>query len=157
MINTPFVNKALEICFDAHKDQVDAAGMPYVFHPVHIAEQFEDETKSIASLLHDVVEDGNYTFEQLAKVFSPRVIEILSLLTRKKRQTYREYIVALSKDVDAKEIKIKDLEHNTDLMRFMIGFDVNVDAFTKAEKRIESRYKPALAFLRGEDDGYARR
>ena len=55
MIYTDLTKKAMKICFEAHKHQVDKTGMPYVFHPIHLAEQMEDEYSTIVALLHDVV------------------------------------------------------------------------------------------------------
>ena len=57
MIYTPMTKIALKLCFEAHKDQLDKSGMPYVFHPFHLAEQMKDEATTIVALLHDVVED----------------------------------------------------------------------------------------------------
>lgn len=57
MIYTVDTKKALKLCFEAHKNQTDKAGMPYVFHPFHVAEQMPDEKTTIVALLHDVVED----------------------------------------------------------------------------------------------------
>ena len=75
MIYTEMTKKALEICFDAHKDQVDKSGLPYVFHPFHLAEQMETEETVTVALLHDVVEDSSYTLEDLEKDFPPQVVE----------------------------------------------------------------------------------
>ncbi|MBQ7225119.1 MAG: hypothetical protein IJX02_00790 [Clostridia bacterium] len=56
MIYTEMTKKALSLSFDAHKGQVDKSGMPYVFHPFHLAEQMADEDTTVVALLHDVVE-----------------------------------------------------------------------------------------------------
>lgn len=65
MIYTPLTKKALKISFAAHKDQVDKGGMPYVYHPFHLAEQMKDEYTTCVALLHDVVEDTHITVEYL--------------------------------------------------------------------------------------------
>ena len=65
MLYTPATKKALKLCFEAHKNQVDKSGLPYVFHPFHLAEQMTDEATTIAALLHDVVEDTSYTFNEI--------------------------------------------------------------------------------------------
>ena len=80
MIYTALTKKALQIMFDAHKDQLDRAGAPYVFHPFHLAEQMPDEISVAAALLHDVVEDTAITFDALAVQGIPdEVIGILKL------------------------------------------------------------------------------
>ena len=58
MIYTELVNKALNIAYEAHKNQKDKAGVPYIYHPYHLAEQMEDETQICVALLHNVVEDS---------------------------------------------------------------------------------------------------
>ena len=60
MIYTPATKKALNICFEAHVEQKDKSGLPYVFHPFHLAEQMETEETTVVALLHDTVEDTDY-------------------------------------------------------------------------------------------------
>ena len=82
MIYTEQTKKALKLCFEAHKDQVDKSGMPYVFHPFHLAEQMTDEDTTVVALLHDVVEDTDYTLEDLKNMgFSPQVLEAIAMMT----------------------------------------------------------------------------
>ena len=55
MLYTPLTKKALKLSFAAHKDQLDKSGMPYVYHPFHVAEQMETEETVAVALLHDVI------------------------------------------------------------------------------------------------------
>jgi (p)ppGpp synthase/HD superfamily hydrolase len=57
MIYTEMTQKAMKLCFQAHKNQVDKSGIPYVFHPFHVAESMPDEITTVTALLHDVAED----------------------------------------------------------------------------------------------------
>ena len=75
MIYTELTKKALKLCFEAHKDQVDKTGIPYVFHPFHLAEQMKDEYTTVVALLHDVVEDTNITLADLEKEYPKEVID----------------------------------------------------------------------------------
>ena len=61
MIYSELTKKAMKLSFEAHKDQVDKGGMPYIYHPFHLAEQMNTEETVIVALLHDVVEDTAYT------------------------------------------------------------------------------------------------
>ena len=79
MIYTPLTNKAMRIAYAAHMGQVDKSGLPYIFHPYHLAEQMEDELSVCAALLHDVAEDTEITLEQLEPEFPPEVIQALRL------------------------------------------------------------------------------
>lgn len=118
MIYTEQTKKAMKLCFEAHKDQVDKCGMPYVFHPYHLAEQMTDEDTITAALLHDVVEDTDYTLEDLEKLgFPPQVIEAVALLTHEDDVPYLEYVAKLKHNPIAKAVKLADLAHNSDMTR----------------------------------------
>ncbi|MBQ1847812.1 MAG: HD domain-containing protein [Clostridia bacterium] len=115
MIYTPLTKKAMKICYEAHQGQLDLDGLPYVFHPFHLAEQMKDENTTAAALLHDVIEDTSYTFDDLRKAgITERVLEIVALLTHDESVPYMDYIAAMKHDPDAKAIKLADLAHNSD-------------------------------------------
>jgi len=121
MIYTDLTKKAIKIAYEAHKDQVDKVGLPYIYHPIHLAEQMGFEEGTIVALLHDVVEDTSWTFEELGhQGFSDEVIQTLKLLTHEKATEYMEYIwkIALSSNRCAQKVKLADLQHNSDLTRF---------------------------------------
>lgn len=140
MIYTKETKMALKLCFEAHKDQVDKSGMPYVFHPFHLAEQMEDETTTIVALLHDLVEDTDYTFDDLKEMgFSNCVIDALTLMTHNKSVPYMTYVEQIKTNPIATIVKIADLKHNSDLSRLDIVDD-------KALKRKE-KYAKALCLL----------
>ena len=85
MIYTPETKKAMKLCFDAHKDQTDKSGLPYVFHPFHVAEQMQDEKTTIVALLHDVIEDTSYTLQDLhEKGFDQGVLDALEMKSLKR-------------------------------------------------------------------------
>lgn len=118
MIYTPKTKQALKLCFEAHKNQVDKSGMPYVFHPFHVAEQMTDEISTIVALLHDVVEDTPYTLGDIAAMgFGDEVTDALALLTHDEAVPYLEYVAALRSNPVARAVKMEDLKHNSDLTR----------------------------------------
>ncbi len=140
MIYTAETKKALCLCFEAHKEQVDKSGIPYVFHPFHLAEQMEDEVTTVVALLHDVVEDSRYTFEDLAqKGFSAEVIEALKLLTHDPAVPYMEYVEKIGKNPIAKKVKLADLRHNSDPSR--------MDEVTEASLMRREKYLKAIELL----------
>lgn len=140
MLYSKMINKALIISFNAHKDQVDKSGIPYVYHPFHIAEQMDDEDSVIVALLHDVVEDSNVTEEDLRNAgFKDGIIEAIMLLTHKKNVPYLEYIEQLKDNKLARKIKKADLFHNSDMSR-------NEVVDKKTAKRMR-KYKKALKIL----------
>lgn len=140
MINTKITRKAMIVAYNAHKNQVDKAGVPYIYHPIHVAEQMEKEEECIVALLHDVVEDTDVTFEQLETEFSKKIIDVLKLLTKKKDVDYYEYIIKIKENVIAKKVKIADIEHNLDRSR--------LDSITDKDIKREEKYKKALAILK---------
>ena len=118
MIYTDQTKKALKLCFEAHKEQVDKSGLPYVFHPFHLAEQMRTEETTVVALLHDVIEDTFYTREDLAKMgFSEAVMTALTLLTHEEGVDYMDYVRAIKENPIARAVKLADLEHNSDLTR----------------------------------------
>lgn len=118
MIYTPMTKKAMKLCYTAHRDQVDKSGMPYVFHPIHLAEQMEDEDTTIVALLHDVVEDTPVTFADLAEMgFSRQVIEAIQAMTHPEGVPYMEYVAGIRNNPIARRVKLADLRHNSDLRR----------------------------------------
>ncbi len=140
MIYTAMTKMAMKLCFETHKDQVDKTGLPYVFHPFHLAEQMDDEISTVCALLHDVVEDSDTTFEDLAKMgFSGEIIEVLKLLTHAEEVPYMDYVREIKKNPTATKVKIADLKHNSDTTRLDV-----VDEW--AIKRNE-KYAEALRIL----------
>ena len=117
MVYTPLTNKAMKIAYEAHHRQMDYNGIPYIFHPIHLAEQMEDELSCCAALLHDVVEDTDMTMEQLAEEFPMEVIDVLKLLTHEKDVDYFDYVRAIKKNPVAVKVKLADLDHNSDQSR----------------------------------------
>ena len=130
----------MQLCYEAHKDQVDKSGIPYVFHPIHLAESMTDEYSTIAALLHDVVEDTDVSIEQLREDGYPEeVLEVIQLLTHKKCEPYMQYVRNLMHNPIARAVKMADLRHNGDLTRLDV-----VDE--KALKRVD-KYKEAISIL----------
>ena len=99
MIYSELTKKAMKLSFEAHKDQVDKGGMPYIYHPFHLAEQMNTEETVIVALLHDVVEDTAYTLQDIASMGFPQsVIDALKLLTHEKSTPYMDYIIRIKEN-----------------------------------------------------------
>ena len=117
MVYTELTNKAMKIAYAAHHGQVDKCGIPYIFHPMHLAESMDDEVSCCAALLHDVVEDTSVTMDELAKEFPPEVIAVLKLLTHEEGTDYFDYVRAIRTNPIAVKVKLADLAHNSDQTR----------------------------------------
>ncbi len=140
MIYTALTKKAMEICYRAHEGQLDKGGMPYVFHPLHVAEQMEDEYSTCVALLHDTVEDGGIElFELYEADFPEEIIKTVDILTRREDEPYMEYIERLKKNSLAVKVKLADLNHNSDMSRLNI--------ITKWDMERKEKYEKAIAIL----------
>ena len=92
--------------------------MPYVYHPFHVAEQMESEEETIVALLHDVVEDSQFTLKDIENMgFSKEVTDALRLLTHEEGVPYMDYVKRLKSNPIATSVKLADLKHNSDLSR----------------------------------------
>lgn len=130
----------MKLCFKAHKEQVDKSGIPYVFHPIHLAEQMEDEDTTVVALLHDVIEDTEYTIKDLEDMgFNQNVTAAISLMTHAEGVPYMDYVAQIKENPIAKIVKLADLKHNSDISRLD-----TVDA--KAMARVE-KYAKAIQLL----------
>ena len=140
MIYTPTTKMAMRLCFQAHKNQTDKSGIPYVFHPIHLAEQMEDEDTTVVALLHDVVEDTDYTIDDLAAMgFHERVLDAIRLMTHDDDVPYMDYVAKIKENAIAKAVKLADLAHNSDITRLDV-----IDE--KAKARVE-KYARAIQLL----------
>ena len=121
MIYTEMTVKAMRLVYEAHQGQVDYNNIPYIYHPIHLAEQMEDEVTCTVALLHDVVEDTAVTFADLEKEFPAEVIEALRLLTHEAGVDYFDYVRKIKTNPIAKRVKLEDLKHNSDESRNVEG------------------------------------
>lgn len=108
---------ALGIALKAHKGQRDLDGNPVILHPLTVALKGNNESEIVAGLLHDVVEDTEWEFEDLLEAgIDPKVVDALRLLTHSKDVPYLDYVqrIADSHNPIAINVKCNDLEHNLD-------------------------------------------
>ena len=128
------LSKAISVATMAHEGQFDKGGKPYILHPLHLMNQlmFDVQLATIA-VLHDVVEDSLFTFDDLvAEGFSDRVLAALILLTHDDSDGYLEdYIPKICTNYDAVRVKRKDLEHNTDITRLKGVRDKDLERLRK--------------------------
>ena len=118
MIYTDKTKQAIILAYEAHAGQVDKSGLPYVHHPLHLAEQMDDEVSTIAALLHDIVEDTHFSFEDLENMgFGDEVMEALHLLTHDEKVPYLDYVHRIATNPVARKVKLADLAHNSDITR----------------------------------------
>lgn len=121
------IRKAFDIALDAHKDQRRKTGEPYIYHPIEVAKIVANEiglgaTSIACALLHDVIEDSEYTYDHLKKIFGKNIADIVNGLTKisvmnqqnisVQSENYRKLLLTLSEDFRVILIKIADRLHN---------------------------------------------
>ncbi len=109
------LNKAIKIAVLAHGDQMDRCGKPYILHPLRVMFRLQGEQRMICGVLHDVVEDTTVTLDDLREqLFNEDIIDIIGLLTRTKDMAYEDYIKRMLHNGIACDVKLADIEDNTD-------------------------------------------
>lgn len=147
MIYTKLTVKAINIAYNAHHGQKDISGVPYIFHPYHVAEQMPDEKTVCVALLHDVVEDTDVTIEELEEEFPEDIVEAVRLLTHDENEDYYDYVKQICANPIAKAVKLGDLRHNMDETRI---WDMNEENEERI-KRWRDKYTKALEIIKEEE------
>ena len=130
----------MKIAYEAHHGQVDKAGIPYIFHPIHLAEQMEDEVSICVALLHDVIEDTEISAEKLRQEgISETVIRNIMLLTKGRGEDYMDYLERIKSSEIAVKVKLADLKHNSDSSR--------LSDITKTDEKRMEKYQEAILRL----------
>ena len=116
------LSKAIEIALLAHKGQKDKSGAEYILHPLRVMEKGNTEVERICGILHDVVEDSDWTFEMIANEgFSEEIISALQCLTKESEdENYDKFIERVTKNPIAVKVKINDLLDNMNITRLKI-------------------------------------
>ena len=140
MIYTEMTKKAIRLMFDLHKEQTDKSGLPYVFHPWHVAESMDDEITATVALLHDAVEDTDLTLEGVREAgFPEAVVAALGCMTHDDSVDYMDYVLALAPNAVARKVKLADLRHNADITR--------LDTPTEKDLARREKYLKAIELL----------
>ena len=136
------LERAIQIAVEAHAGIKDKGGKAYILHPISVMMRVETEEEKIVAILHDVVEDTDWTFDALRKEgFSETVIEALETVTKSsEEEDYDDFIQRSLKNDIGRKVKIADLRENLDVTR--IG-----ELYPKDIERI-NKYKRALQTLK---------
>ena len=113
------LDRAKEIARAAHEGQVDKAGKPYIEHPMRVMNMGKSMEEKIAGILHDVVEDSEWTFEMLEKEGIPKdVMDALRCVTKlSEDEDYDHFIARVKTNPLAVKVKLNDLKDNMDITR----------------------------------------
>ena len=112
------LEKAIRIAAQAHAGQKDKAGAAYILHPLRVMMKMDTEPEMMAAVLHDLIEDTGWTLQRLRRNgFAPEVVDAVDHLTRRKEETYGQFISRVKGNPLAVKIKLADLEDNMDTSR----------------------------------------
>lgn len=127
------LQRAIEIATEAHKGQFDKSGKDYIGHPLRVMDMGKTEEEKIVGVLHDVIEDTDWTFEELAEEgFSKEVIDALRCVTKlSENENYDDFIERVKKNPLAVAVKINDLSDNMDIRRLPYLSDKDVKRLKK--------------------------
>ena len=116
--NKTLLEKAIELALDAHAGQKDKAGKAYILHPLRLMIEMKTTKEKMVAILHDTIEDSDYTCKDLLKEGFPiDVVEAVYLLTRRNKDTYSEFIERIKTKELSRNVKIADIKHNSILDR----------------------------------------
>lgn len=134
------IEKAIEIAVAAHKGQKDKSGAEYILHPLRVMERGKSEIEKICGVLHDVVEDSEWTFEMLKNEgFSDEVIAVLRCVTKEsEKEDYDVFINRIAQNPIAVEVKINDLLDNMDITRLK---ELNEEDVQRLNKYLKAFWK----------------
>lgn len=140
------LENAIRIAASAHAGQTDKAGAPYILHPLRVMLRVSTAEERMAAVLHDVVEDSEWSLERLrAEGFPEAVLRAIESVTHREGESYEEFVLRAGLDPIGRRVKIADLEDNSDLTR--------IDAPTERDLRRVEKYRRALDLLHAQDPG----
>ena len=137
---------AEQLAYKYFKDKKDRGGNPYIQHLRFVKNHCMLENSKIVGVLHDILEDTDCSITELREVIvDENLIQAIQLLTRKQSEKYSEYInrIVNSKNINAIEVKLHDLENNMDITRLKSIEQKDIDRirkYKKAYNRIWSRW-----------------
>ena len=134
------VERAIQIAVEAHAGAKDRGGKPYILHPFGVMMRCETEDEKIVAILHDVVEDTEWTFEALRKEgFSETIIEALETVTKHAGdEDYDEFIQRSLKNEIGCKVKIADLRENLDVTRIGELTDKDIGRINKYKRALKA-------------------
>lgn len=111
------LERAIALAVDAHAGQIDKAGATYIRHPLRVMSQMETPQERVVAVLHDVVEDTEYTPAMIEDEFYKEIRDAVEALTKQDGESYSDFVKRAAANDIARKVKIADIEDNMDLTR----------------------------------------
>lgn len=133
------VEAAKALAARMHAGQTDKAGLPYITHPMRVAERLESPEEKVVAWLHDTVEDTGLTVDDISARFGPETAEAVDAVSRRDAEAWEDYIDRVAANPVARAVKISDLIDNSNLSR--------IPRVTTRDVKRQARYNRALMKL----------
>ena len=131
------LDAAIALASRVHAGQVDKAGKPYILHPLRLMMKFDGLEEQLVSLLHDVVEDGDVTLDELRGLGIPEVVvTAIDCLTKRQGESYEQFIARIRPNPLATKVKIADIHDNLDLTRLPVVRDKDLERAAKYHRAL---------------------
>ena len=147
LLYTKLTKRAMHIAYDYFKERVDKGGLPYIYHLVDVASEFQEESHVCVALLHDLLEDTEYNPDALEVEFGDTITNAIKALTRKAGTTYKDYIEQVCTNEIACRVKLADLESNKNKARILAPGEPYDPAVIEYESLL-GRYDKAIERVR---------
>lgn len=127
---------AIALAAQAHETQTDKAGAPYILHPLRLMLKMHSEPEMIVAVLHDVVEDTDWTLEKLrAEGFSEEVLAAVDSVTQREDEEEDAYLARAEANPIGRKVKLADIEDNMDLRRLSALGEKDIERLKKYHRR----------------------
>jgi (p)ppGpp synthase/HD superfamily hydrolase len=139
------ISATMTLVNNAFAGKYDKGGMPYIFHLTHVASKFRELPEQTVALLHDIIEDTEYSLDDLQALGYPdEILRAVDCITKRKHEPYEVYLMRVKGNELARKVKIEDLKHNMDLSR------LSKEGLEKGRERFQ-KYQNALKYLTEEE------
>ena len=133
------IEKSLEIALIAYAGQKDKAGKTYILHPLRIMAKMNTDDERAVAILHDVIEDSDYTAEDLLSQGLPsNIVEAVQVLSKIENETYDQFVVRVKSNELATKVKIADIEDNINILRLDSVNNYDLERVAKYHKAWKS-------------------
>lgn len=135
------LERAIQIAVEAHSGVQDRGGKAYILHPLSVMMRVETDAEKIVAVLHDVIEDTDWTFDNLREEgFSEEIIEALESVTKTSdEEDYEQFVSRAKMNEIGRKVKIADIRENLDVTR--------LSELTEKDTARINKYKKALRLL----------
>ncbi len=128
----PLIEKAAQLCIEKHRGQIDKAGKAYVLHPMRVAMSCATDAERIVAMLHDTIEDTDITPTYLlSEGFPQYLVEAILSVTKREGETYDDFIKRCALNPIGRQVKLRDLEDNMNILRLNEVDDDTAHRLTK--------------------------